>query len=245
MQDRYLNLHIFQVMRQLLEPLNSYIETANTQKQVISKQDAYQQLEGVLTYASSTLKSIPLISRADEYFRTFVQKEINKKLPDCISSMLRGSDSEYLVPDIIQDYQDQLSNLLADAFMASVPCTESHSGIVISGFGDKDIFPSTRSYCIEGLYERLKFWDDKCHDITLDDTARIIPFAQSDVIDTFLQGVHPAYKDNMNAFVHKVIEGYPHLVRDVLEEQKVSNDIVECVVSTLVARGRYCRCGGR
>jgi hypothetical protein len=66
------------------------------------------------------------------------------------------------------------------------------SGIVIAGFGDKENFPSTKTYDVEGmLFNHLKYvpLEDKSKTITVNHGAEIIPFAQTDMVDQFLWGI--------------------------------------------------------
>lgn len=70
------------------------------------------------------------------------------------------------------------------------------SGIVISGFGENDIFPSVITYDIYGVYDnKLLFRINDNKTILNSNVANmesaIIPFAQEDVVRSFLEGIHP------------------------------------------------------
>jgi hypothetical protein len=78
---------------------------------------------------------------------------------------------------------------------------ESLSGIVIAGFGDKDHFPAMHEFEMGEIFlNKLKYRKLGDHLIgnIIGDLTRpasiIKPFAQSDMVSTFLHGVSPAYE---------------------------------------------------
>lgn len=86
--------------------------------------------------------------------------------------------------------------------------SRKYSGIVIAGFGDKDIFPKLFSYEIEGkINSFVKYREVENVEITYKYNFAIIPFAQSDVIQIFLRGISSSYYNILNdAFKKEIIE---------------------------------------
>lgn len=83
-----------------------------------------------------------------------------------------------------------------------------YSGIVIAGFGEKDVFPGIVSYTIGGKINgciKYKIDNDKTDKITLDRECKIIPFAQDDVVMTFMQGIDSKYINVINDFFNQTI----------------------------------------
>src|SRR3989344_3958929 len=86
------------------------------------------------------------------------------------------------------------------------------AGIVISGYGDKDLFPCVKTFIIEGVVEnQLKYYVDehKTFKITFDREARVIPFAQEDMVETFMYGMHPLNRIFHFDFINGMLEKYP------------------------------------
>jgi len=71
------------------------------------------------------------------------------------------------------------------------------SGIVFAGYGGKEVLPSCASYFIQGmLCERLHYRKDFSYRINFSDaSACIVPFAQKDIIATFIEGRHHTYTE--------------------------------------------------
>lgn len=69
------------------------------------------------------------------------------------------------------------------------------SGIVIAGFGDKELFPQLTTYRVQGFFENTgKYFRDEGlsadeGDIKFQD--RVVPFAMDDMIHTFMSGIDP------------------------------------------------------
>lgn len=74
----------------------------------------------------------------------------------------------------------------------------SHSGIVIAGFGRKDVFPRLRRYDLECiLADHLKYVAGNSADIGPDEPAVIVPFAQREPVDTFMEGIAPSVRTHL------------------------------------------------
>ena len=86
---------------------------------------------------------------------------------------------------------------------------DAGSGLVVAGFGDSELLPTVRSMRVEGIVQdRLKYvWDeDKSAEISLQSDAFIIPFAQKEMVQLFIEGVHPGYagviEGHLRTFLH-------------------------------------------
>lgn len=81
----------------------------------------------------------------------------------------------------------------------------SMSGIVITGYGSDEFFPSYVEYQIYGiLCGKLLYEERKSEQISLQKNAIIAPFAQRDVIDTFITGIDPNFEPQLNKTLEQV-----------------------------------------
>ena len=90
------------------------------------------------------------------------------------------------------------------------------SGIVIAGFGVKDIFPSVYAYLYEGVFLNIiKYKQNLSSSIDYDKSASIIPFAQREMVDAFMEGINPDYKEEINSyFLEAFINRYPEMIKE-------------------------------
>lgn len=108
------------------------------------------------------------------------------------------------------------------------------TGVVIAGFGEEEIFPSLYSYEIECVVNnKLKYRLDKKTIGSKHLTASIVPFAQSDMVYTFMQGIDPFLKKHTSDYLQRIFEEYPGLIIDVLSktlgDAKVKKELKEAL----------------
>lgn len=88
-----------------------------------------------------------------------------------------------------------------DTEFSSVARTDelvASSGIVIAGFGDLDIFPSIKSYTVFGLFgSYLNYTVEEDDSISFENGSLIVPFAQRDIIDRFIEGLDEECKNTI------------------------------------------------
>lgn len=93
------------------------------------------------------------------------------------------------------------------------------SGVVIAGFGTEDIFPSLQSVLIEGVVNNnLKYKIYNATEITFQNSASIVPFAQHEMVDIFMEGVEPGYEMVIEEYLSQIFEKYPEDIIDSIEE---------------------------
>ncbi len=105
------------------------------------------------------------------------------------------------------------------------------SGIVIAGYGEKEIYPSLIAYDIEFVIDnKLKFLPMQNLAVDDENESFVEPFAQEDMVRTFMRGVSPDYEEVVDGFIDNILNDYPDKVVDKLQslitdEQK--KDIAE------------------
>lgn len=95
--------------------------------------------------------------------------------------------------------------------------SQNTSGIVITGFGDKEIYPSVLTYEMEGVVEgRLKYrvLVDKCTKIQSGGNCAITPFAQDDMVSSFMNGINPAVVNLIETYLQQLFVRIPELLKD-------------------------------
>lgn len=78
------------------------------------------------------------------------------------------------------------------------------SGLVVAGFGEKELLPSLHAFRIDGiLCGRIKAFETDKFDATRENRGGVMPFAQTDMVDRFMQGIDPEYAVQL----HESIKG--------------------------------------
>lgn len=97
-----------------------------------------------------------------------------------------------------QTHLDMLSELAKNVLVRSVPDWFT-TGLVFSGFGKQELFPSLSCIELGGVVgDRLRWVQQRQVDIDrADATAEIIPFAQRDTVDTLVFGRSNSYESSV------------------------------------------------
>lgn len=83
------------------------------------------------------------------------------------------------------------------------------SGLVFAGFGRASVFPELQALELEGLVEgSLIASAPSSWDITHNNSAWVVPFAQKEMVATFMEGVDPDYRAVSEAAFESLLEGY-------------------------------------
>ena len=94
------------------------------------------------------------------------------------------------------------------------------SGVVIAGFGTEDIFPVLESFSVEGKignYLKYKKNEEECVKLTFPTNAAIRPFAQSEMVLTFMTGVDPDYQNVIDRDMRQICSSYPQVLVDNID----------------------------
>lgn len=80
--------------------------------------------------------------------------------------------------------------------------TDGHTGIVIAGFGEDEMFPSCIEIVIDGMIDhKLKFKEEFSHGISINDPSCIRAFAQKEMVQRFMNGIDPYYDQYIDNYM--------------------------------------------
>jgi hypothetical protein len=131
-----------------------------------------------------------------------------------------------LVPEIFANFdlsRDSIQQLCEiPALLYSKDCfpLDGVSGIVVAGFGRREAFPVVTAISVLGIVEdTLVFRDDEGADMNANrpysHTAAVLPFAQRDVVDAFLQGMDPHFYRLIHEYFRQLLDTWPPLLAEM------------------------------
>lgn len=165
-----------------------------------------------------------------------IPKSFNKSLIDKYGKIINKAIKEVFQKlPISKSHANQLKKIAASLF-SKFPegiQKEDISGVVIAGFGEKDTFPSLESFHVEGIInDKLKYKEDMSLKIDFKTSASIIPFAQGEMVSTFMEGSDPSYRNIEESYLSKIFNEYAGIVVDSIgkysdkEEKKLKEKLV-------------------
>jgi hypothetical protein len=120
---------------------------------------------------------------------------------------------------------------------------DNSSGVVIAGFGEKDVFPALYAYqCQAVVANRMRYVRVNEAKIGLtsssESDASVFPFAQREMVNRFMEGIDPEFEAETGKYLTKLlVEGYPGLILDSLSG-KLSPDETDSFRDKLAKLGQ-------
>jgi hypothetical protein len=112
----------------------------------------------------------------------------------------------------------KLSRLPLNEFTKATPAGLG-SGLVFAGFGSGEVFPAMAAFRLEGIVlNKLIYADDRRAEISYGNAAYIAPFAQSEMVATFMEGIDPSLAEVLNSAVDRIAARYPEVLLEHLDE---------------------------
>lgn len=178
-----------------------------------SEEEALDILNRKLDIYLTDWSQVPFLEGFDDDFIEEFKRKHNENLIDVLKHSIPMEISEHT----IQNFIELAAHMFAREFVSDYV-----SGIVIAGYGEKEIFPSMFEYEMEGMFcGKIKV--SKFHKTIISTensegtTASIRAFAQRDMVNTFMHGIDPNMED---AFIESLVvsleEEYPSLVAETL-----------------------------
>ncbi len=141
-----------------------------------------------------------------------------------------GTDSKYTIEEYTEDFIQfidvQASRFRIDRGAARWP----RSGIVIAGFGEREIFPAVVSLEVLGFNGRLSYRLEKPTIAIQGIGASILPYAQKEVVHGFMEGAEPSYRRKMLDIFESMLS---RLLADTIEgsDDRISRGLKDALRS--------------
>ena len=181
----------------------------------------------------------PRAENIDEDF----EEKIKRKYEETFIKLIQERFEKLPIPDKGMNKLVEIATLLFTRFPEEI-VSQGTSGIVIAGFGENEVFPSLVSLDVECIIEgQLKYRRGISYKIGEESGAAVIPFAQRDMIDTFMGGIAPNYIDAIKRYMSEVLGEYTKLIISHLdkynkkEKQNLVNQLeenIEIIIKDLI-----------
>jgi len=165
--------------------------------------DSIKEANEVLIKKAKPLKTVPSGYRKNilDKYQDIIRKgkrDIFEKLP--INRQISARLTKIAVDLFLKEvFPDQISNQI--------------SGVVIAGFGEKELFPSCQSYIIDGVADNvIKYKSEALIEITEKNNASLRAFAHRRMVNTFMEGVDPWYEAMMLSYLEKLFKEIPNII---------------------------------
>jgi len=190
----------------MLSDISNISQQYFQENNIVDSSEIIKKMKVFLKNRLHSTREKPLYDGVDDHLITKINKEYSDFFPKN--------------PSMDEQIAELLKAICLESFYRDVgllPC----SGVVITGFGKNNYFPSYFRYhlfgilCGQTLYRKI---DDQ--EINHLHPACIAPFAQRDVVDSFITGINTKIED---AICEKISQSEQAKVAQIIQDEKVKN----------------------
>ena len=214
LQERYIQQLSFSIASQIKNELDEIIKAKIPKA---STEDVDLELPKIINRQHKIFEKL----LKDCNFDTNERDKIKSKFKDLIDKPINHVFGKISIK------KDLLDKIRDSVIIASGLCPSNQSGIVIAGFGEDDIYPACANYDVAAVFQgkTIKRFNKK-NIIDHNSSAAIIPFAQSEDVHTFMQGVSKPIDDFFKEIFAIVMnEQIPKDIVDYLENELSINSL--------------------
>lgn len=217
-------------------PEDSWIKLSETKKIELYKEI----LIAILTDDAKKINEHPYIIGFDEGDKEIVRSKHSERIKEISNQFL----TIYLLKD-----DEELVSLITEFVVSSAVRSffiESWTGVVFTGFGETELFPSLYSIKVGGIInDKIRYvLDSDSVNISNSMTASITPFAQTDIMRTFVEGIDPfvkmslpaAFEAALGEFKDYILQKIDYSTKDEEMLKDLLDSTIPDVVQSLVQR---------
>lgn len=174
--------------------------------------------EQVSTIVSSTVENhYKRWQQAPELFPDY-EVHKNKIINDYSEILDKAKKEMFQKLPLSVDSSRSLSQICGLIFCKNI-FADYFTGVVIAGFGENEIFPSAVEYRLEAIVAgKLKFIQAQFAQASRERNAMIMPFAQQEMVNTFVEGIDPVYKRTLQSYFSELLLKYPESILSSIPE---------------------------
>ena len=162
-----------------------------------------------------------LVEGAPDDFLERIQKTLRRSFRNIREDIFKQKLKPSAVRKLNEIAARAVGALLEDVTVQSPRLT---TGIVVAGFGDDDLFPALTEVHVEGLVEDvLKMRRVRERTLDPNNRARIIPFAQTEMIHQFMRGIAPDHLEYLHTALVSLLGNYTDRVLENLGQYSASD----------------------
>lgn len=214
-QDSWAHDKVLSGLRFIKHDIDDEVEKVIHNRRQISESELKIIITESIQSAYENVMSKDNLSLADDSIRQFIDTEYDDFIREKIGQVFQKLP---LSRTLVKKIKEICKNLLLKDLTVG-----DQAGLVVAGFGNDEHFPSLIEYEIDGiLFNRLKYKIARRDSISRIGRASVMPFAQSEMVHTFMEGIDPHIYAALNSYLEKLMgEIYPEQIVSSLPASKL------------------------
>ena len=219
-QDGFFKYHVKSFFQMIKNEINENFDQVLMEKEEIKHEEVVQIVRDTIKVIAEHM------SNADDL--SYLGKDFSKKLKGRYADDVKSIKDEVFENLPMKAIEKKRLNEIAyNLFTKSLPHginRKGTSGIVIAGFGDRDLFPALQMYHIDGYINQRLIYNNKYKfNIDFKQTALVVPFAQQEMVNTFMEGINPDFQRLIFGSLREVFRKYTEVIVEKLKITKSKN----------------------
>ncbi|MBE9050903.1 hypothetical protein IQ243_10840 [Nostocales cyanobacterium LEGE 11386] len=204
------------IFQQLREEIRFSVAKAFEENTELSDLEINHISEEIIDRFYEHLDKLELFSSLSKSFVNSITRKYKKNFEDLITKILEDLS-------ISNNSKTKLNKIALYALIKNHFSSHA-SGIVIAGFGEEEIFPTLHTYDMECVFEnKLKYFENKNKSHNSNSYPAIIPFAQEDMISTFITGIDPRLESLSLRALEQILQSYFEKIIDSAKQSTPEN----------------------
>jgi hypothetical protein len=180
-------------------------------------------LDWYLTKIISDIKQEVESELIESDFSESYKDKLLDKYKDFSNSLIIKYFSKYEKFGINQKIYENIGSIVKNAVFCNPEKYMGGSGLVFAGFGENEVFPAVERFSISSVIEsKIMMSKRDIKSISINNTAFICPFAQSDMVDSFMFGIDSHLKETIRVQIANMLKMIPDIVSKVSNENNSS-----------------------
>jgi len=205
-------------VRFMFSEINRTLQQHFQDKDIVDRLVIINEIKAILEERLFSIKESSLYDNVDEN----LMAKIHKEYGDFVSKV--SAENKLMDGQVIE----LLKAICLESLYRDVGLLPN-SGVVVTGFGKNNYFPSYFHYSLFGvLCGQALYKEIKCPKIDHSNFAHIAPFAQRDVVDSFITGINKKMEKSIH---EKILPSEQQNVMRIIQEEKDKNidEIIQIV----------------
>lgn len=195
----------------VLNNINQRVELITSQKGKIELDELKNVVDEVINNEHCNIVSRKELDGIPENYCSSLLKKYSKEMNEAIKAV-------FVNLPLSTTSRRYLRIIGGNVFCKDV-FSKNSSGVVVAGFGEKEKYPSLFAMDVDDVVnDHLKYIVRHDSHISLEESAAIIPFAQQEMVVTFIEGVDPDFSKLLDGYLTRVFIEYPNLLLESLPE---------------------------
>jgi len=227
-EERYVKETAINVFSFIRHELEEFVEKNTKQDKPLSENYINKKFHNIINGHHDRLKNISKKSVLSTQKRTALKKHYSRLINKVMENVFEKQPLSAI-------YRAKLKSAVINA--ASVG-PKNQSGIVIAGFGEKEIFPVCYDFDVAAVFAGHTIKRNKGkNQITHDNNAVVIPFAESNEIRTFMEGIGTFIIEFfIDSFGPMMMKSFPQDIASAIGSKFKLNDKQKKQAQNIVAK---------